>query len=492
MKSSYNNQTISNFQGSTLTSCPTYTPSYLENTIVNKLSQRYEYNRDERLEITLKVLDLENLIGIFVKNKLNFNDLLFLSKDDLLELELSLVARNRVLRFAEAYRQYGREYNLEEIFNFFNKFKSFVIKHIPDKRNYLMEEQPKQLMDEVILPTAAFNNVDSNKHRNNFIKIPTFKDDEDISSPKFNNARNNGYQNIPTFKGDEEISSPKFNDMGKLKSNIDDILLTPNFEDEYFDENALSDYCNNRGSESEERASQTLSNVRDRGFDMSNLQKKLNDIGKISGSGRQNFTNSVRNNTHLSEKNDNPKISDKFNAKTKDKLNRNRKNYKIQKEYVNIASEVDNYLKSFNKLKEKSDDRQNRLKCLIKKSSKSKSRSRSHENSKLGLKKDDLELEEERNLNNELGRLFGRINLASNLDLDNQSQQHLSRIKSMADLNKNFKMTDIKYINKVSIILNQEIDKLYELIDKKKELQINLSKFNQSILDNKKVNSFKF
>lgn len=72
----------------------------IENKITNIQSSitQHEENVDNRLEFTLKTLDLENLIPIFKSNILTFNDLLFLSKEDLLEMNVQLGPRNRILK----------------------------------------------------------------------------------------------------------------------------------------------------------------------------------------------------------------------------------------------------------------------------------------------------------------------------------------------------------------------------------------------------------
>jgi hypothetical protein len=428
---------ISNYQGSTITS---YTPSYLESTIVNKLTQQKveSHRTDLRIDVVLNILDLEYLNDMLVKNRLNFNDLLFLTKDDLVELDVSMMARNRILRFAEAYKQYGKEYTVEEIFDFFNKFKSFIIKP-------LSNEQPKQIYAETILPTASFHQNSAKRLHNS----RNYVNSEVNLSPKFTN----------TIKKDQGICSLHSLDIGSDVS--------------------LSDHCSNRrGSDSEERASQTVPtsiSKKDNPFEICSFDRFKDD--HIEPDHNLNLTK-YNTSKLLTSKLYDLKVSESkpTQFEKKDKLTRHRKNHKIQKEYTNLTSDIDNYLKSFEKLKEKSNNRQNRLKCLIRKSTKSRSRSKS----KPKLKAEDLEVEEERNLNEEINRLMGRINSASKLDHDNQSQIHLNRIKSLADQRKDFKKQDINYINK-------EIDKLYDLINRKREIQTNLSKCNQSILDGKKV-----
>ena len=67
---------------------------------------------------------------------------------------------------------------------------------------------------------------------------------------------------------------------------------------------------------------------------------------------------------------------------------------------------------------------------------------------------EDLDIEDKRNLNEELNKILNRINSASMLSLDPQSLLQLNRIKSMAKLNsiggkENLRIMDINMINQV-------------------------------------------
>ena len=113
-------------------------------------------------------------------------------------------------------------------------------------------------------------------------------------------------------------------------------------------------------------------------------------------------------------------------------------------------------------MKENSEDRNNRIKSLITRRETFKSKDI------ININSEDLEVEEERNLNDELSNIITRINSASKLSLDQNSIQQLNKIKSMARIgvignnsNSNLKLVDINVINK-------EIDKLYEITTKKK------------------------
>jgi len=99
-----------------------------ENNYIKDLAKR-ERNEDFdiRLEIVLSILDLKEFKFFFEDNKLNFNDLLFLTRDDLVDLKIPLGPRNRLFSFSDTYKKFGINYTIGEIRKFFNENRSFVI-----------------------------------------------------------------------------------------------------------------------------------------------------------------------------------------------------------------------------------------------------------------------------------------------------------------------------------------------------------------------------
>jgi hypothetical protein len=121
-----------------------------------------KYQKDERLDYVLSVLDLKSIEDVFINNKLTFNDFILLSKNDLINMKLSFVERNRILNFSRAYLYIAKEFNIFEIISFFTNNKCFVINNV-DKNNAEIEN---------ILSTADFN-------KNNDI---LFEDDIDFKN----------------------------------------------------------------------------------------------------------------------------------------------------------------------------------------------------------------------------------------------------------------------------------------------------------------------
>ena len=85
-----------------------------------------EQEDDDRLSYTLITLGLENLIHIFEENNISFIDLLLLSKEDLIELQLEMFQRNRIFHFSKLFSKYAKNYSISEISDFFGFNKQFI------------------------------------------------------------------------------------------------------------------------------------------------------------------------------------------------------------------------------------------------------------------------------------------------------------------------------------------------------------------------------
>ena len=85
---------------------------------------------DDRLTYTLITLDLGNLIHIFEDNNISFVDMLLLTKEDLIELQLEIFQRNRILNFSKLFTKYAKNYSIQEISDFFTFNKQFIFNSI--------------------------------------------------------------------------------------------------------------------------------------------------------------------------------------------------------------------------------------------------------------------------------------------------------------------------------------------------------------------------
>ena len=92
----------------------------------NNITENIGYE-DIRLNYVMTKLGLESLLPIFEQYHMSFNDILFLTKDDLNELGLKIFQKNRLISFVEEYSSKAKNYTLEEIETFFEENKIYNI-----------------------------------------------------------------------------------------------------------------------------------------------------------------------------------------------------------------------------------------------------------------------------------------------------------------------------------------------------------------------------
>ena len=88
--------------------------------MIELVNNKYEFE-DIRLNYVMEKLGLETLIPVFEQYHMSFNDILFLTKDDLNELGLKIFQKNRLISFVEEYSSKAKNYTLEEIQKFFDE-----------------------------------------------------------------------------------------------------------------------------------------------------------------------------------------------------------------------------------------------------------------------------------------------------------------------------------------------------------------------------------
>jgi len=92
-----------------------------KNELNNDNNNNVNESEDVRLNYVMQRLGLESLIEVFENYHMSFNDVLFLSKDDLNELGFKIFQKNRLLSFIEEYTSKAKNYTLEEIQTFFEE-----------------------------------------------------------------------------------------------------------------------------------------------------------------------------------------------------------------------------------------------------------------------------------------------------------------------------------------------------------------------------------
>ncbi len=165
---------------------------------------------DDRLTYTLITLDLGNLIHIFEDNNISFVDMLLLSKDDLIELQLEIFQRNRILNFSKLFTKYAKNYSIREISDFFTFNKQFIFnssiydKVFANNMNMYQNDMSNNNFNidnnyDMMNPDLNLNNANTNQNlnenmNNNYISQAIINNNDinnnnNNSSRKYDNAQ---------------------------------------------------------------------------------------------------------------------------------------------------------------------------------------------------------------------------------------------------------------------------------------------------------------
>ena len=198
MEPNYNNEIISNKNEQDYQEENKNTNEFITNQEVNDNEQIEEVENegeddDDRLTYTLITLDLGNLIHIFEDNNISFVDMLLLTKEDLIELQLEIFQRNRILNFSRLFTKYAKNYSIQEISDFFTFNKQFIFNSIIyDKvsSSNINNEFPNEM-----------SNTNNNNNNDNINNIPY----------EFNNPETNYINTEPNNKNKNLIDNNNAN-----------------------------------------------------------------------------------------------------------------------------------------------------------------------------------------------------------------------------------------------------------------------------------------
>ena len=285
---------------------------------------------DPRLELTLKYLDITSTLELFINNNISFNDLLLLSKKDLIELGFSLVQRNRIFNFAQEYKSYGVKFNISEIIEFFNKHDNLNIRLVT-ANNYNKFNIKK---NEVINDNMNLNFVnDKNNIDNLFYKNKSPPIDKNIDKKENND--------IIRLHNENKISPKNDNNNNYNNTKNKNYTQSKNNKQKYSNNNTI--YLNQE----------------------TNYQDSIN-ANKINNNNIHNSSKLVRQNSKISKNSSNTKSS-KSRVFTVSKIfgsGAGAGSVSIFQKYQTISDEIDNYFKKYNEYKEEKQNRMKRYEIL--------------------------------------------------------------------------------------------------------------------------------
>ena len=233
MEQNYNNEIISNKNEQDFQEENKNTNEYITNQEEMNNEQIEEAESDgedddDRLTYALITLDLGNLIHIFEDNNISFVDMLLLTKEDLIELQLEIFQRNRIINFSKLFTKYAKNYSIQEISDFFTFNKQFIFNPIIyDKvSSSNINNDFQNELNNTNINNDNMNNLayESNNPETNYINTePNNRNNNTISAnnPNFifnQSTTNKNYQN--RMKNSNPILRPKLKEQQILPQNI--------------------------------------------------------------------------------------------------------------------------------------------------------------------------------------------------------------------------------------------------------------------------------
>ena len=424
--------------------------------ILKKENKIQNLNNDNKLIYTLKILDLENLFNEFNLNYITFHDLFLLTRDDLLEMNIPIGPRNRILNFCIEFKKYAKKYDYNELVNFFKSNKGFVF-----NENEEMENNINNNNNDNYNSNDTYNNNDINlkkdyysfnynqQNNNSYVNIisnESFRNN--ISSPKSNNKskkvikdKKNNEIPIPIKSAHQTPKNIKLNsnDLSYIQKGDSFMNMNNKLDNENsFNENT-NDYSSNKKNE--------IDNYNNNNFlnDSSEFQETFK-YNSVNNSSRKN-PNPRNNKNHNKYESNNKYINKSFNSKhsttnrtysiqsnnSMSNINNNKINSQIIQNFENIFSEVQNFQNEYMKMKEKTNERNNKINYLLNKKNSEIEKIKNHligkntnneikynkkellisknNNNNIILDNNDLENETERNLNEELSKIYNENNM---------------------------------------------------------------------------------
>ena len=294
-----------------------------------------ESNVDPRLELTLKYLDIISTLPTFITNNIFFNDLLLLSKNDLIELGFSLVERNRILNFSQEFKKYGKKYSIQEINNFFNEFQNLNMRLITINNNIqsLPTNEENEITNNINNERLSTNqksnynflNYDKKNNSNIFNSDSLYLEDK----PYPINHNNNFYPKSNIFVGKNNTKTQLNKNNYNFQTN--DIKIINNY--------LTSNKIKNKNIKQEQKSKESL---------FSNKNHNYNNNYQEIDSNKLIRQNSKASKTSSYSKNSKSRLV----TLSKNILPSASSSGSVVQKYQNLSEEIDNYFKKYNNYKE--------------------------------------------------------------------------------------------------------------------------------------------
>ena len=359
-------------------------------------------NIDIKLDFTLSNLELNELKKVFEDNYIYFDDLFLLTKEDFVEMKIPIGPRNRLLNFIKKYKNYAKNFDLNELSTFMNKFKESISSNEPDND---LVETPSTNNKYKSKTTAETNkNKYSNESKEKKLNVSNLEIGNSLLKKKLKNKNNNIINDF------NEIINQNYTGESNKRCNTYNELESNNYNEEE-NENELENNTNFNNCEKNifsnslfKEFTSNVNDLKDSHIDIINLNLNNNNT-KV-----ENLNNLVSKNPSPFDTNNNIYPISIKNKNTNQNIHNNKKG-KIQnntyyKNYNNIFSEIEKYQSNYEKMKKENNVRNKKINNLLDKGKKTNIQylKMKLKNSKY-YNDEDLKNESIRNLDQELQKM---------------------------------------------------------------------------------------
>ena len=370
-------------------------------------------NIDIKLNFTLSNLELNELKNVFKNNYIFFEDLFLLTKEDFVEMNIPIGPRNRLLNFIKKYKNYAKNFDLNELSSFMNKYKESI--NSIEVNNTLGETPSTNNKYKSTMTTETNKNKGDSKEKR--LNISNLEEGDSLLKHKIKKKNN--------IKDDlnEIINNNYIDENNNKRFNTYKTIETKENNENDFDNNLNSNDIN-KNFFSNSLFKEFTSNT----TELKDINIDINDLN-------QNKKNSLKNTymNNLISKNTSPFITNNnivpvIINKNNNKQNINNKKNKGQntyyKNYQNIFLEIEKYQTNYEKMKKENKDRNIKINNLLEKKNKA-----NIQYLKLKLKNskyyndEDLKNESVRDLDKELQKM--------NFNQENNSQNFIKKKKEI-------------------------------------------------------------
>ena len=370
-------------------------------------------NIDIKLNFTLSNLELNELKNVFKNNYIFFEDLFLLTKEDFVEMNIPIGPRNRLLNFIKKYKNYAKNFDLNELSSFMNKYKESI--NSIEVNNTLGETPSTNNKYKSTMTTETNKNKGDSKEKR--LNISNLEEGDSLLKHKIKKKNN--------IKDDlnEIINNNYIDENNNKRFNTYKTIETKDNNENDFDNNLNSNDINKN----------FFSNSLFKEFTSNTTE--LNDVNIDINDLNQNKKNSLKNTymNNLISKNSSPFITNnnivpviinKNNNKQNIINKKNKGQNTYYKNYQNIFLEIEKYQTNYEKKKKENKDRNIKINNLLEKKNKA-----NIQYLKLKLKNskyyndDDLKNESVRDLDKELQKM--------NFNQENNSQNFIKKKKEI-------------------------------------------------------------